>query len=220
MEAFAQGHAFAERFEEINSRLYGAGERAQFVSSLSNPSTRLVNNITYAAVAVVGCLCVITGRPSPLTVGQVQSFLAYANQYMKPFNAVSAVVTQVQGAFASGRRLLALLDAPEQVPDAPDAEELCDPRGSLQLSHVCFSYVKGRPLLRDVDVAIPAGSRFALVGPTGCGKTTLINLLLRFYDVDSGSILVDGHDIQGLTRGSLCAAFGMVLQDTWLLRAR
>lgn len=216
VEAFAQGHAFAERFEEINSRLYGAGERAQFVSSLSNPSTRLVNNITYAAVAVVGCLCVITGRPSPLTVGQVQSFLAYANQYMKPFNAVSAVVTQVQGAFASGRRLLALLDAPEQVPDAPDAEELCDPRGSLQLSHVCFSYVKGRPLLRDVDVAIPAGSRFALVGPTGCGKTTLINLLLRFYDVDSGSILVDGHDIQGLTRGSLRAAFGMVLQDTWL----
>lgn len=216
VEAFAQGHAFAERFEEINSRLYGAGERAQFVSSLSNPSTRLVNNITYAAVAVVGCLCVITGRPSPLTVGQVQSFLAYANQYMKPFNAVSAVVTQVQGAFASGRRLLALLDAPEQVPDAPDAEELRDPRGSLQLSHVCFSYVKGRPLLRDVDVAIPAGSRFALVGPTGCGKTTLINLLLRFYDVDSGSILVDGHDIQGLTRGSLRAAFGMVLQDTWL----
>lgn len=216
VEAFAQGDAFAERFEEINSRLYGAGERAQFVSSLSNPSTRLVNNITYAAVAVVGCLCVITGRPSPLTVGQVQSFLAYANQYMKPFNAVSAVVTQVQGAFASGRRLLALLDAPEQVPDAPDAEELRDPRGSLQLSHVCFSYVKGRPLLRDVDVAIPAGSRFALVGPTGCGKTTLINLLLRFYDVDSGSILVDGHDIQGLTRGSLRAAFGMVLQDTWL----
>ncbi len=216
VEAFAQGHAFAERFEEINSRLYGAGERAQFVSSLSNPSTRLVNNITYAAVAVVGCLCVITGRPSPLTVGQVQSFLAYANQYMKPFNAVSAVVTQVQGAFASGRRLLALLDAPEQVPDAPDAEELRDPRGSLQLSHVCFSYVKGRPLLRDVDVAIPAGSRFALVGPTGCGKTTLINLLLRFYDVDSGSILVDGHDIQDLTRGSLRAAFGMVLQDTWL----
>lgn len=216
VEAFAQGDAFAERFEEINSRLYGAGERAQFVSSLSNPSTRLVNNITYAAVAVVGCLCVITGRPSPLTVGQVQSFLAYANQYMKPFNAVSAVVTQVQGAFASGRRLLALLDAPEQVPDAPDAEELRDPRGSLQLSHVCFSYVKGRPLLRNVDVAIPAGSRFALVGPTGCGKTTLINLLLRFYDVDSGSILVDGHDIQGLTRGSLRAAFGMVLQDTWL----
>lgn len=216
VEAFAQGDAFAERFEEINSRLYGAGERAQFVSSLSNPSTRLVNNITYAAVAVVGCLCVITGRPSPLTVGQVQSFLAYANQYMKPFNAVSAVVTQVQGAFASGRRLLALLDAPEQVPDAPDAEELRDPRGSLQLSHVCFSYVKGRALLRDVDVAIPAGSRFALVGPTGCGKTTLINLLLRFYDVDSGSILVDGHDIQGLTRGSLRAAFGMVLQDTWL----
>ena len=216
VEAFAQGDAFAGRFEEINSRLYGAGERAQFVSSLSNPSTRLVNNITYAAVAVVGCLCVITGSPSPLTVGQVQSFLAYANQYMKPFNAVSAVVTQVQGAFASGRRLLALLDAPEQVPDAPDAEELSNPRGSLQLSHVCFSYVKGRPLLRDVDVAIPAGSRFALVGPTGCGKTTLINLLLRFYDVDSGSILVDGHDIQGLTRGSLRAAFGMVLQDTWL----
>ena len=214
--AFAHGGACREAFSDINRRLYQAGEHAQFVSSLSNPSTRLVNNFVYAAVAVVGCSCVITGRPAPLTVGQVQSFLSYANQYMTPFNQISAVVTQVQTAFASARRLFALLDAEEVAPDAPGALELAHARGELDFSHVSFAYDPKRPLLTDVTFHARPGERFALVGPTGCGKTTLINLLLRFYDVDGGAIALDGHDTRALTRESLRSAFGMVLQDTWL----
>lgn len=214
--AFAHAPADVATFGRVNAELYEKGVRAQFVSSLSNPSTRLVNNVTYAAVAIAGCASVITGWPTPLSVGQVQSFLSYANQYMKPFNEISAVVTQVQTAFASARRLLALMDATEEEPDAADARELPAPRGELELDHVFFSYRKDRPLLRDVCIHVPAGKRFALVGPTGCGKTTLINLLLRFYDVDGGTIKLDGMDTRGLTRQSLRSAFGMVLQETWL----
>jgi ATP-binding cassette subfamily B multidrug efflux pump len=218
--AFGRQRACVGEFSRINQELYGVGVRAQFVSSFSNPSTRLVNNIVYAIVAMVGVSAVISGFPSPLSVGQVQSFLSYTNQYMTPFNQISAVVTQVQTAFASARRLFALLDAADEEPDAADAAELADPRGEVAFEGVGFAYDRekaaGELLLEDIDFGMPAGASYALVGPTGCGKTTLINLLLRFYDVDRGRILVDGTDTRRLTRGSLRAAFGMVLQDTWL----
>ena len=214
--AFGFAPRAEERFDRLNSELYTAGERAQFLSSLSNPGTRFINNIIYAVVGVIGCACVITGWPAPLTVGGVQTFLSYANQYTKPFNEVTSVITQIQTAFASARRVFALVDAVEEEPDAPDAVEIARPRGDVTLAHVDFSYVPARPLLRDICVHAAPGARIALVGPTGCGKTTLINLLLRFYDVDAGQILLDGHDIRTLTRRSLRAAFGMVLQDTWL----
>lgn len=216
VEAFAYGDEAAAGFDRINSELYTAGERAQFLSSLSNPGTRCVNNIIYAVVAVIGCICVITGVPAPLTVGQVQTFLSYANQYTKPFNEITSVVTQIQTAFASARRFFALIDAAEEAPDPVDARELAQPEGAVVFDHVDFSYVKERPLLRDICVDARPGMRFALVGPTGCGKTTLINLLLRFYDVDAGVIRVDGVDTRRLKRASLRRAFGMVLQDTWL----
>ncbi len=216
VDAFAYGDRAQAGFDAINAELYTAGERAQFLSSLSNPGTRFVNNVIYAVVAIIGCVCVITGVPAALTVGQVQTFLSYANQYTKPFNEITSVVTQIQTAFASARRLFALLDAAEETPDSQDAVELSYPTGDVEIDHVDFSYVKDRPLLRDICVHARPGMRFALVGPTGCGKTTLINLLLRFYDVDTGQIRIDGHDILGLTRKSLRGAFGMVLQDTWL----
>ena len=218
VSAFGYGDRAIQTFSGLNAELRGVGERAQFVSSLSNPSTRLVNNITYAVVAIVGCVCVVTGVPSPLTVGQVQSFLSYANQYMKPFNEISGVVTQVQAAFASARRVLALLDAPEMEPDSPQAALATSdkPQGDLDFDHVSFSYVKDRPLLKDITFHASPGQRIALVGTTGCGKTTLINLLLRFYELDGGTIRVDGRDIHDFTRAELRQRFGMVLQDTWL----
>lgn len=216
VDVFAYGDEVLEGFDALNQKLYVAGERAQFLSSLSNPGTRAVNNVIYAIVAVMGCICVITGWPAALTVGGVQTFLSYANQYTKPFNEITGVITQIQAAFASARRLFALMDAPEEEPDAPDAVELDEPRGSVELSHVDFSYVPTRPLLRDICVHAEPGQRFALVGPTGCGKTTLINLLLRFYDVDAGEIRVDGADTARIARDSLRRAFGMVLQESWL----
>lgn len=216
VDVFAYGDEVLEGFDVLNQKLYVAGERAQFLSSLSNPGTRAVNNVIYAIVAVMGCICVITGWPAALTVGGVQTFLSYANQYTKPFNEITGVITQIQAAFASARRLFALMDAPEEEPDAPDAVELDEPRGSVELSHVDFSYVPTRPLLRDICVHAEPGQRFALVGPTGCGKTTLINLLLRFYDVDAGEIRVDGADTACIARDSLRRAFGMVLQESWL----
>ena len=214
--AFARTGSARERFAGINARLYDSGKRAQFVSSLTNPATRVVNNSIYAIVAVVGCLCVVGAGPSLLTVGQVQSFLSYANQYMKPFNEVSAVVGQVQGAFASARRLIELMDSEPQTQDTPGAVELVDPKGALELEDLHFSYEPGHEIIRGLSLSVPAGGRFALVGPTGCGKTTLISLLLRFFDLDSGRILVDGQDVSGLSASSLHAAFGMVLQETWL----
>lgn len=216
VEAFAHGAEARCGFDGINDELYTAGERAQFLSSLSNPGTRFINNIIYAVVAIIGCVGVITGFPASLTVGEVQTFLSYANQYTKPFNEITSVITQIQTAYASARRLFALLDAAEEVPDAPDALELTGARGDVTLSHVDFSYVKDRKLLQDICIDARSGMRFALVGPTGCGKTTLINLLLRFYDVDAGTIELDGVDTQGITRASLRRSFGMVLQDTWL----
>ena len=216
VRAFAHGREAQDGFDAINGELYAAGERAQFLSSLSNPGTRFINNIIYAVVAVIGCVGVITGVPAQLTVGEVQTFLSYANQYTKPFNEVTSVITQIQTAWASARRLFALLDATEEEPDAADALELAAPRGEVELSHVDFSYVKDRKLLQDICIDARAGMRFALVGPTGCGKTTLINLLLRFYDVDAGTILIDGRDTRSVTRASLRKSFGMVLQDTWL----
>lgn len=216
VDVFAHGDEVLEGFDALNQKLYVAGERAQFLSSLSNPGTRAVNNVIYAIVAVMGCICVITGWPAALTVGGVQTFLSYANQYTKPFNEITGVITQIQAAFASARRLFALMDAPEEEPDVPGAIELVDARGEVELAHVDFSYVPTRPLLRDICVHARPGQRYALVGPTGCGKTTLINLLLRFYDVDAGEIRVDGADISCIARDSLRRAFGMVLQESWL----
>ena len=216
--AFAHKDAIITQFESINEKLRVVGERAQFASSLSNPSTRLVNNFIYALVAALGCICVLTGVPSVLTIGQVQSFLSYANQYMKPFNAISAVVTQVQTAYASARRVFDLLDATEIKPDPADAETIQDPKGSIEFDDVAFSYDAQHPLLHHISFKAEPGQKIALVGPTGCGKTTLINLLLRFYSIDSGAIYVDGYNTQKLTRASLREQFGMVLQDTWLFK--
>ena len=216
--AFAHKDAIIEQFKAINEKLRVVGERAQFASSLSNPSTRLVNNFIYALVAGLGCICVLTGVPSVLTIGQVQSFLSYANQYMKPFNAISAVVTQVQTAYASARRVFDLLDAKEIKPDPVDAEVIQNPQGSIEFDDVAFSYDPKHPLLSHISFRAEPGQKIALVGPTGCGKTTLINLLLRFYSIDSGAIYVDGHNTQKLTRASLREQFGMVLQDTWLFK--
>lgn len=216
VDAFAFGDRAQDGFDAINRELYTAGERAQFLSSLSNPGTRFVNNLIYAVVAIIGCAGVITGVPAQLTVGEVQTFLSYANQYTKPFNEVTSVITQIQTAYASARRLFALLDAAEEEPDAPTARELVKPAGAVDIDHVDFSYVPDRPLLRDICVHARPGMRIALVGPTGCGKTTLINLLLRFYDVDAGEIRIDGEPVRAVTRPSLRRAFGMVLQDSWL----
>ena len=179
VDAFAYGPRAQQRFDALNAELYTAGERAQFMGSLSNPGTRFINNIIYAVVAVIGCVGVITGVPAALTVGGVQIFLSYANQYTKPFNEVTNVITQIQTAYASARRMFALLDAREQEPDAPDAVELAAPQGEVAFEHVDFSYVSDRKLLQDICIEAKPGMRFALVGPTGCGKTTLINLLLR-----------------------------------------
>ena len=216
VDAFAYGPRAQQRFDALNAELYTAGERAQFMGSLSNPGTRFINNIIYAVVAVIGCVGVITGVPAALTVGGVQIFLSYANQYTKPFNEVTNVITQIQTAYASARRMFALLDAREQEPDAADAVELAAPQGEVTFEHVDFSYVPDRKLLQDICIEAKPGMRFALVGPTGCGKTTLINLLLRFYDIDAGRIMVDGQSSRDYTRASLRRAFGMVLQDTWL----
>ena len=224
VSTFCYGDRAQERFDAMNGELYTAGERAQFLSSLSNPGTRFINNLIYAAVAVIGCMCVITGWPAPLTVGGVQTFLSYANQYTKPFNEVTNVITQLQTAYASARRLFALLDADEESPDKVDPEALAVPvvpsdgsaRGEVVFDHVNFSYTPECPLLQDICIHAAPGQRIALVGPTGCGKTTLINLLLRFYDVQGGRIELDGVDIASYARADLRSRFGMVLQDTWL----
>ncbi len=204
------------KFDEINQRLYDCGVKAQFYSSLSNPSTRFVNGVVYAAVAVIGSICAITGRPGPLTIGQISSFLAYANQYTKPFNEITGVITQIQTAFASAERLFNTLDEAEEQPDAPDAQTLTQSDGNIDVKHVYFSYRPEVKLIQDMNLSARKGNRIAIVGPTGCGKTTIINLLMRFYDTDSGTIKIDGTDINKVTRSSLRAMFGMVLQETWL----
>ncbi len=215
--AFGRAGEAEEGFAALNDRLYTVGERAQFAGSLTNPGTRFANNVVYAVVAAIGCWACLTGFPGPLSIGGVQSFLSYTTQYTKPFNDISGVMTQLQTAFASARRLFALIDAPEMEPDPADALVLPEePAGEMGFSDVSFGYEPGRPLLEGLTWHADPGERVAVVGPTGCGKTTLINLLLRFYDADSGTIRVDGRDTRALTRASLRRAFGMVLQDTWL----
>ena len=216
VEAFDAQDIAQGRFEQVDDRLAKASFRAVFYSSLINPTTRFVNALVYAGVGIFGALAAIDGT---LTVGGLTAFLSYANQYTKPFNDISEVVTELQNSLACAARLFELLDEREEEPDASDALELAHVRGQVDISHVDFSYVPGHPLIRDFELHVRPGERVAIVGPTGCGKTTLINLLMRFYDVDSGSISVDGHDVRSVTRRSLRAAWGMVLQETWVKSA-
>lgn len=205
-----------EQFEEINARLYKCGVKAQFYSSLSNPSTRFVNGIVYTAVAIIGSVCAITGVPARLTIGDISAFLQYANQYTKPFNEITSVITQIQTAFASAQRLFAVLDEKPESPDAPDALVMKGCDGNVKIENLYFSYRPDVKLIEDLNLKARKGERIAIVGPTGCGKTTIINLLMRFYDADSGSITVDGVNVRDITRSSLRSMYGMVLQETWL----
>ena len=216
--AFGREDEAQTEFEEINGRLQKCSLRATFFSSITNPSTRFVNNLVYAGVALVGALLCIGGDAS-FTVGGLSKFLTYANQYTKPFNEISGVLTELQNALACAQRVFELLDAPTVPADAPDARVLEQAEGRVDLDGVAFSYTPEQDLIRDLSLQVSPGQRIAIVGPTGCGKTTLINLLMRFYDVNAGAILVDGTDIRGTTRSSLRANWGMVLQDTWLRAA-
>ncbi len=202
-----------ERFDEINDRLEECSRKAVFFSSLTNPTTRFVNNIVYAAVAVFGALSAVNGH---LTVGQLSCFLNYASQYTKPFNEISGVVAELQNAIACAARVFELIETPTEVVEDTDAKVLTDVEGNVDLEHVYFSYTEEKRLIEDFNLHVQPGQRIAIVGPTGCGKTTLINLLMRFYDVKDGSIRVDGTDIRHVTRESLREGYGMVLQETWL----
>ena len=213
VQAFAMEERIQEQFDEIDRRLEKCSLKAIFYSSLTNPGTRFVNNLVYACVALAGALAAIGGV---MTVGGLSTFLSYANQYTKPFNDISSVVTELQNSLACAARIFELIEEPSQIPDAADAEELKGAAGQVELEHVYFSYVKEKPLIEDLNLSVKPGQRIAIVGPTGCGKTTLINLLMRFYDVDEASIRMDGKDIRHLTRKSFRSAYGMVLQDTWL----
>ena len=215
VQAFGQEEKAQKRFDEINARLQGCSLRAIFFSSITNPSTRFVNSLVYTGVGVAGALSVIGGG---LTVGMLSCFLSYANQYTKPFNEISGVVTELQNALACAGRVFALIEEKPQSPDPVNARTLIDPDGRVQAENVSFSYRRGQPLIENFSLQVKPGQRVALVGPTGCGKTTIINLLMRFYDVDSGAISVDGEDIRLLTRKSLRKNYGMVLQETWLKR--
>ena len=219
--AFGHEDEGEAEFNEVNDRLEKASLRATFFSSITNPSTRFVNNLVYAGVAMTGALLVIgtAGSANPFTVGSLSVFLSYANQYTKPFNEISGVLTELQNALACARRVFDLLDEEELLPDASDARVLEKADGNVTLDRVAFSYTPDRELIRDLCLDVTPGQRIAIVGPTGCGKTTLINLLMRFYDVDAGSISVSGTDIRNMTRPSLRASWGMVLQDTWLRAA-
>lgn len=208
-----------KKFEAINEELHVYGEKAQFYSALSNPSTRFVNGIVSAAVVVVGSICTITGHPVPLTVGGSTSFLTYANQYTKPFNEVTGVITQIQTAFASAQRLFDVLDEESEKPDDANAVTLTNSKGEVSIEHLSFSYSPETKLIEDFNLHVNPGDRVAIVGPTGCGKTTFINLLMRFYDAAGGSISIDGIPVNQITRNSLRNQFGMVLQDTWLYHA-
>lgn len=213
VQAFGYEDDALERFDEINNKLEKDSMNATFYSSLTNPSTRFVNNLVYAAVAIIGAIKVIAGS---LSVGDLTCFLNYANQYTKPFNEISNVITELQNAFACASRVFELIDEKDEVPDKEDAYVLDNPKGTIEIKNVDFSYVKDKKLITNLDLLVKPGMRVAIVGPTGCGKSTLINLLMRFYDVDKGSISVDGHDIRDITRDSLRESYGMVLQETWL----
>ena len=212
VQSFGHEAASLSDFDCINDELGRVSLNATFFSSLTNPSTRLVNNIIYAAVALVGALSAVGGG---ISVGDLSVFLSYASQYAKPFNEISGVVTELQNALACAARVFSLLDEDDRVPDKENAAVL-SPKGTVDLKDVCFRYVPDRPLIEGFNLHVKPGQRIAIVGPTGCGKTTMINLLMRFYDVNSGAVLVDGTDIRNATRHSLRKSFGMVLQDTWL----
>ena len=218
VQAFGQEDKIVERFDEINERLGKASLRAIFFSSITNPGTRFVNNLVYASVALTGALAVLaTGNAGAFTVGILTTFLSYANQYTKPFNEISGVITELQNAFACAGRIFELIyDTEAQIPDAENALVLDEPKGEVSLKNVEFSYVPEKELIKNFNLAVKPGQRIAIVGPTGCGKTTVINLLMRFYDVNKGEIAVDGTDIRKITRHSLRKSYGMVLQETWL----
>ena len=213
VKAFGYEQRAQETFEEINARLYDCGVKAQFYSSLTNPCTRFVNAMVYAAVGVCGAIAALRGG---LTIGQLSAFLQYANQYTKPFNEISGVVTELQTAIACAGRVFEVLDSPDETPDPADAVVMAESKGQVNLHDVSFSYHPGKRFIEALNLYANPGQRIAIVGPTGCGKTTIINLLMRFYDVDAGEILVDDVDIRHITRASLRGQFGMVLQDTWL----
>lgn len=215
VQAFNREDETLERFDEINGRLEKCSLRAIFFSSLTNPCTRFVNSLVYMGVGLTGALAVIRGG---LSVGQLTCFLSYANQYTKPFNEISGVITELQNALACASRIFELIEEEAQIPDKEGAVVLTNAEGRVDLDHVAFSYVPDRKLIEDLNLHVNPGQRIAIVGPTGCGKTTIINLLMRFYDVDQGSIRVEGSDIRDITRKSLRTSYGMVLQDTWLKR--
>ena len=215
VKAFSYEERAQQQFDRINHQLYDVGVKAQFYSSLTNPCTRFVNGVVYAAVAIVGALSCIAGG---FSVGALSSFLSYANQYTKPFNEISGVITELQTAIASAKRVFDVIDEPAQQPDEPDAAHPTGCVGQIEIDRVSFSYEKSHPLIRDFHLQVKPGQRIALVGPTGCGKTTMINLLMRFYDVDAGEIRVDGQPIKKIGRDSLRSLYGMVLQDTWMFK--
>ena len=213
VQAFGYGSRALERFDEINADLQKVSLRAIFFSSITNPSTRFVNGLVYAGVGITGALSAIRGY---ISVGQLSCFLSYANQYTKPFNEISSVITELQNAAACARRVFDFIEETPEIPDYEQAVDLQHADGSLELKEVTFSYRKDVPLLQHLNLQVKPGQKIAIVGPTGCGKTTLINLLMRFYDIDAGQIIVSGHDIQEIKRDSLRENFGMVLQETWL----
>ena len=213
VQAFGRGEDVTERFDEVNKRLQDASLRATFFSSITNPATRFVNSLVYTGVGITGAFAVVRGA---MTVGQLSSFLSYANQYTKPFNEISGVVTEFQNAIACAQRVFTLIDEEPQIPEPENAVHLTDIDGNVKVEDVSFSYLPGQHLIEDFNLEVKPGQRIAIVGPTGCGKTTLINLLMRFYDVNAGSIKVEDIDIREVTRKSLRAGYGMVLQETWL----
>lgn len=213
VQAFGRGEDATERFDEVNKRLQEASLRATFFSSITNPATRFVNSLVYTGVGITGAFAVVRGA---MSVGQLSSFLSYANQYTKPFNEISGVVTEFQNAIACAQRVFTLIDEDPQIPEPENAVHLTDIDGNVKVEDVSFSYLPGQHLIEDFNLEVKPGQRIAIVGPTGCGKTTLINLLMRFYDVNVGSIKVEDIDIREMTRKSLRAGYGMVLQETWL----
>lgn len=215
VRAFSREDEELAKFDEINDRLEKCSLNAIFFSSITNPSTRFINNIVYAAVCLTGAVACVSGS---MTVGGLTSFLAYANQYTKPFNEISGVITELQNALACAERIFELIDEPTYTPDKSDAIKLENVRGEVKLENVDFSYNPNHELIKDLNLSVNHGERVAIVGPTGCGKTTIINLLMRFYDVQNGSIKVDGNDIRDVKRDSLHGTYGMVLQDTWIMR--
>lgn len=216
VQAYSHEDENMEKFDEINERLEKASLRATFFSSITNPSTRFVNSLVYTGVALSGALIAVNGGAAGISVGRLSTFLSYANQYTKPFNEISGVVTELQNAIACAARIFELIEESPETPDSDNAVVLKEAQGNVELKNVYFSYVPDKKLIEDFNLSVKKGQRVAIVGPTGCGKTTLINLLMRFYDVNKGEISVDGNEIRAVTRHSLRSNYGMVLQETWL----